>query len=377
MKIHVFIISSLIAINIFCNQKIIGLVPVRNEVETIDQVLKALSLFVDSIVVLDDASNDGTPEKIKSIASECKVEKLIEKKKWHRDEPGDANKMLQEGRRLGGTHFIRLDADEMFTANLLEGNWLRNKILELKPGDKYVMSWIQLWRSTHKYRFDSSVWSGTTGDFIFCDDGKCFYKSGFIHTTRSPQYLGGEILNFYEDKPSKNRSFFMGNRNQLFSQLEACGMTLCMLERYVSDIVGPNPSRKDIAKAVRKVKSKLETPSELNCYRNDFSTGVMHFQFVNWDCLLAKQAWYRCLEKIRNPKVDIEYVNKVYGESKNEEGLKLREAPQNWFEGYSSFYAPKAFVEKESWHKKQILSWLNQYEKSFFKDLDIWDAISF
>ena len=40
MKIHVFIISSVISINIFCNQKIIGLVPVRNEVETIDQTLK-------------------------------------------------------------------------------------------------------------------------------------------------------------------------------------------------------------------------------------------------------------------------------------------------------------------------------------------------
>lgn len=349
--------------------KIIGLVPVRNEVETISQILKALSLFVDGIVVLDDASDDGTPDVIKSIAKYCKIEKLIEKKEWYRDEPGDANLMLQEGRQLGGTHFIRLDADEMFTANLLDDNWLRNKILELKPGDKYVMTWIQLWRSPYKYRFDSSVWSSTSGDFIFCDDGKCFYESAFIHTSRTPQNLSGQKIYLSKHKSALFRGLLKDNA--LLSKLS---FMVDGLERFVVEEFGENLNHKQVIEAVKKCRSLSSSdPNYFNRYRNSFSCGVMHFQFVNWDCLLAKQAWYRCLEKIRNPNIDVDNINRVYGESKNEEGLNLREAPLHWFKNYTIFYDPNIFTKKTSWHKKQILSWLKLYGLDFFKDLDIWD----
>lgn len=372
MKQAVFFISLTSFFIGLCGQsRIVGLVPVRNEVETIYQVLKALSLFVDSIVVLDDASDDGTAEKIKSIAGECKVEKLIEKKEWYRDEPGDANLMLQEGRKLGGTHFVRLDADEMFTANLLENNWLRNKILELKPGDKYVMTWIQLWRSPYKYRFDSSIWSSSRGDFIFCDDGKCLYESGFIHTSRSPHNIEGSVKYLSMHKPTNYRSYLRDTA--LLSKLNT---TVDGIERYISENIDDTITVSKVINALRRL--KIESSKDIsffNRYKNDYTCGVMHFQFVNWNCLLAKQAWYRCLEKIRNPNVDVEFINQIYGESKNESKINLRSSSDKWVAGYLDFYKPEVFMHKESWHKHQILSWFDKYGRKYFENLDIWDIV--
>ncbi|MHB8057203.1 MAG: FkbM family methyltransferase [Desulfuromonadaceae bacterium] len=171
--------------------KIVGLVPARNEKYTIAQCLRALSLLTDAIVYLDDASTDETPDIVASLASQCRIERIIRKKEWHRDEPGDRNTMLLAGREIGGTHFIIIDADEMLTANLLSSPGLRDAILQLQPGDRLALNWIQLWRSIEQYRFDQSVWTWNYKDIIFCDDGRCSYSSEFIHTPRVPGSLSG------------------------------------------------------------------------------------------------------------------------------------------------------------------------------------------
>ena len=113
--------------------------------------------------------------------------------------------------------------------------------------------------------------------------------------------------------------------------------------------------------------------SKKGLYRNDFTAGVMHFQFVNWDNLLAKQAWYRCLEKIRNPNIDTEKINNTYGESKKEAGLRRLKAPKVWFEGYKDFFNKDIYLNIKSWQKDQVLGWFDEYGINYFKELDIWD----
>lgn len=171
--------------------KIVGLIAARNEQLLIKQCLLSLARYTDAIVYLDDASDDDTLKVVESLAQECQIEKIIRKQKWHRDEPGDRNAMLRAGREIGGTHFIALDADELFTSNCLDNNFLREQIVKLQPGDKILLNWIQLWRSLHQYRFDGSVWTWNYKGFIFCDDGQCSYSSAFIHTPRIPQNLSG------------------------------------------------------------------------------------------------------------------------------------------------------------------------------------------
>jgi FkbM family methyltransferase len=281
--------------------KIVGLVAARNEEKFIGQCLRALSLYTDAIVFLDDASDDKTVAIVESLAEECGIEEIIRKDRWFRDEPGDRNKMLQAGRAIGGTHFIVLDADEMFTATCLKNNYLRDTILKLTPGEILEMVWIQLWRSKNRYRFDHSVWTGNYKPFIFCDNNTAFYLSDFIHTTRNPHNLSGTV------------------------------------------------------------------------HRIDgYGYGVLHFQFINWRNLLVKQAWYRCLERIRTPQKSAQEINDLYAPSKDETDLGLKPAPGEWFDGYE-FFDSAIFAQPEEWREKQVLGWFTQYGKEFFRDLDIWD----
>jgi len=284
--------------------KIIGLVPVRNEAHIIEQCLRALAYYTDVIVVLDDASEDDTIDKIKAVAVECRVASILCKKEWYRDEPKDKNFLLKEGRRLGGTHFIVIDADEIFTPNLKENNLLRNTILQLNQGDRLFLNWIPLWRSIDQYRFDNTHYTKySLKEFVFCDDGKCFYSSEFIHTPRVPQNLSGQ--------------------------------------RYRI----PNPSDR-------------------------YEYGVLHFQFVHWENSLIKQAWYRCLEKIRLPQKSVLEINQCYAVTKDETNIKLNKSPENWF-AYPSF--DKGVYEQPTLYKEQVLKWFKEYGKDYFTDLDIWD----
>src|SRR3990172_6909684 len=57
--------------------KIVGLMQIYNEQAIIAQALKALSLYTDAIVVLDDASDDGTVKVVQSLATSCGVEKIL------------------------------------------------------------------------------------------------------------------------------------------------------------------------------------------------------------------------------------------------------------------------------------------------------------
>jgi len=176
--------------------KIIGLVPVKNEELHIENCLRALALITDGIIVLDDHSDDETVNIIKSLLNDCSILEIIEKDNWFRDEPGDRNLLLKAGRNHGGTHFIVLDADEIFTGNCLDNDLLKHAIYCMEPGDKFIFTWIQLWRSCSKFRFDNSVWTWNMKAFIFCDDGECYYESEFIHTGRTPANLEGTYYFF-------------------------------------------------------------------------------------------------------------------------------------------------------------------------------------
>lgn len=100
--------------------------------------------------------------------------------------------------------------------------------------------------------------------------------------------------------------------------------------------------------------------------------GVLHFQFVNWTNLLIKQAWYRCLEKIRNPNIDIPSLNEKYGLAKREEGLETSTVPAEWYQNYPSFNF-NIYSTAKSPYKNEVLKWFEEYSVDFFKGLDIWD----
>ena len=280
--------------------KIIALIPARNEAARLPFCLRALRPYVDAVVYLDDCSDDDSVKVVESLAAECRVERIISKTVWHRDEPGDRNALLAAGRELGGTHFVVIDADEAFTANCAKDDYLRRLVLTLRPGETLTLSWIQLWRSLGQYRFDQSQWTYAAKAFAFCDDGHSSYQSGFIHTQRVPKGLTGRNI------PVVN---------------------------YVH--------------------------------------GLLHFQFVNWPNLQIKQSWYRCMERIRQPRRSAAEINTQYAPSEDEAGLVLRDAPADWLEGYGGLDAG-VFAARDERRVREVLAWFREHGVERFAELDIW-----
>ncbi|MCK5633252.1 glycosyltransferase family 2 protein [bacterium] len=275
--------------------KIVGIMRIKNEAQIIEQCLRALSIYTDAIVIIDDKSTDNTIEIIKTLAQECNIEKIIIKQgAWLLTESSDQNKLLQTGRKIGGTHFIFLDADEMFSSDCAKNNFLRNEILKLQPGDQIIMPLIELCNSTKTYRVDDGIIIKT---FIFCDDKVSSYDSKFMHCFRAPSNLSGK-------------------------------------------------------------KKTITT----HC--------IMHFQGVNQKNMQIRQAWYRCLERIRMPNKSIEKINNCYTKLTDQTNLKLKPVQKKWFDGYD-FFDPKSYEAPETWRKKMLYSWFDQYGRNYFSDINM------
>lgn len=279
--------------------KIVALLAARNEAPRIGFCLRALACYADQIVLLDDASEDATVAVAESLAAESRIARILRKPRWEPDEAGDRNALLAAGRELGGTHFLLLDADEAFSANCRERDFLRGRVLALRPGDGLDMTWIQLWRSTEVHRFDDSVWTWRTILAAFCDDG----RARFVPGTRTPR------------RP-----------------VDLCG-------------------------------ARRELPGHLH--------GVLHFQFVHWRNLLVKQAWYRCLERLRHPAKPAREIDARYAPATDESDLRVRAARPEWLAGYP-FFDPRPLAEPERWREAQVLDWFARHGREPFRDLDVW-----
>lgn len=101
--------------------------------------------------------------------------------------------------------------------------------------------------------------------------------------------------------------------------------------------------------------------------------GLLHFQFVNWRNHMMKQAWYRCLERIRHPARTAEEINRFYSVTKDESGLVLAPIAPEWIAGYEGLDL-SVWNAPETWRERQILDWFGEHGVGRFVDLDIWDA---
>ena len=164
--------------------KIIGLLAAKNEENYLQIYLKNVLPIVDELIVIDDQSTDNSKQLLLDASDKIKVhsnEELI-KSGW--SEFNIRTKLLELGREAKGTHFVCLDADETFTNNFVP---ISKKIIsKLEPGQKIVMQWLALWKSTTHYRHDNSVWSNNYKDFIVCDDQKIGHDYAFLGVGRTP-----------------------------------------------------------------------------------------------------------------------------------------------------------------------------------------------
>lgn len=168
--------------------KIIGLAFGKNEEGKIGFFLQCLSLYTDTIIYLDNGSTDRTLEIVHSLREECRIESILtnpEGTEYH--ESRDRQKLLNEGRAAGGSHFVCLDCDEIFTSNMhVDG--FRDRILGLKHGDSYWLTRLHCWRSPFYFRRGED-WLRSS-PFVFCDDRNCSYPDKQFNSPRIPQLPG-------------------------------------------------------------------------------------------------------------------------------------------------------------------------------------------
>lgn len=165
------------------SQKIICLIPTKNEDWILERTLSALSLFADVIIVGDGNSSDKTLEICKNFSKVI----VIENNRPNLSSVNRRQIMLDESRKYG-THNIVccFDADEIPTAEVLSDSFW-NEIKQLAPGTSVNLEWITLWKSPRTYAQGDTVWAGQYKPFIFCDDGITNFTPGDVHEGRVPE----------------------------------------------------------------------------------------------------------------------------------------------------------------------------------------------
>lgn len=166
--------------------KIIALLPFRNEEVFLKEYIHTVKKITDHIVAHDNGSTDNGTQMLKE-AGAIIIPRSIEFKEDFREHE-IRTLLLEHGRIHGGTHFICLDADEVFSDNFHAH--ARDTILALSPGQSLWMDWVTLFRDASTERIDG-IYKKISKSFIFCDDVGMQFKYAFLGVSRTP----GDVLN--------------------------------------------------------------------------------------------------------------------------------------------------------------------------------------
>lgn len=169
---------------------IICLTPVRNESWILDRFLRCASLWADHIIIADQGSTDGSRE----IASRFPKVMLVENQSHEFSEAVRQRLLLDTARSIEGPRLlIALDADEIFTSNLLVSDeW--NKLLRQKTGTVIKLQLANVLPNMKSYWAPDIFFA-----WGFVDDGSKLAAER-IHSVRVPVPYGAPIFHLNEIK---------------------------------------------------------------------------------------------------------------------------------------------------------------------------------
>ena len=120
--------------------KIIAVAQVWQASEYIAEWLRLVLQYCDSVVLIDDASDDNTVSIAEAFSTSVTV---LKKKQWSFEEYSAYKLLLREAIRLGATHIVCLDTDEVITANTAQ--YTRALIMSLPPNTNAVAHLWHVW----------------------------------------------------------------------------------------------------------------------------------------------------------------------------------------------------------------------------------------
>lgn len=334
-------------------KKIVALAELKNVERAVSIFLRALSQFVDAIVLLDDKSSDRTRVLVMKLAlSGLPVEILINKTgQWTREELRDRQLLLQFGREVGGTHFVLPDYDEFFSSNCVSNNFLRNHILALAPGESLFIPWVELWKSPSLQRVcpsdENMNFLKRRQTIIFADDGIAQYDDDTANS-RS-----------FNATPGRKES---GERVSSIHALR-CPRTIC-----------PQPIRYDGPMTPLTKNPRVKLLPECR---------IVELRFLNLANVLVKTAWYEALGRVFNAKDGVTsgkmaklVLPSMTSVASATESVSVAYASDEWLFGYD-FFNISSFAEVEMWRVHDLLKWRNEYGTARFLHLPAYQRIDF
>ena len=336
--------------------KVVALIELRNVAESLPSFLTAIERIVDSVVALDDHSNDETravllERCLPSVppASRCKLDALLVKSGgWVRQELLDRDLLLRAGRSVGGTHFVLLDYDERFVGTCVKSGSLRDAITGLSPGHSLFLPWIELWKNPAVHR-------------VLSNDR----DMNFLTRRQTVVFADDESFTNYSIESSRARS--LGSHGASIHALR-CPRSVCpQPPRYR----GPN------------------TPflsNDRRVHQSPPSCAIVEARFMHIPNVILKAAWYQGLARIlnadssttRGKMVDALFPAEApYGDNTmrrrmafgySRSGITLTSTPVSWFSTRGA-QEILSLRHVESWRARELVDWLERLGDSQFSDL--------
>lgn len=99
-------------------------------------------------------------------------------------------------------------------------------------------------------------------------------------------------------------------------------------------------------------------------------TPMLHLQFMAWERLQWKQAWYRCSEHIAHT-ISARRINNKYSQTMETKSVILEPMPRSWKESLD-IIPQSSFTEGPIWQKEAVFKWIDEYGIGYFEPLEIW-----
>lgn len=172
--------------------KIVGTMPVRNEAWILGYTARVALRWLDHLVILLHACEDGSERIATDLAKEFWPRVTIlhhEAPKW--DEMAHRQYMLEEARRQEATHIAIVDADEALTGNLFER--IREACrLNLQPGSIMQLPGYNLRGGIERYH-NNGIWGNRWFSCVFPEHPRYCWRSDRFHH-REPFIFGSAQL---------------------------------------------------------------------------------------------------------------------------------------------------------------------------------------
>lgn len=183
--------------------KIVALMLVRNEAWILGASARAALGWCDELVILDHASADATLSELWVLSE--RYPGRVHHAPWLPDGPwgemAARDCLLGMARARNATHLALVDADEILTANLVEG--IRERVSVLEPGEALEVPMLAVGPGLDQYRDDDSVWSRAWLSVVVADHPRLAWKpaaDGYQHHHRLPHGVNPRVWRWQESK---------------------------------------------------------------------------------------------------------------------------------------------------------------------------------